>query len=453
MKKHVGRRQSRLASLLVAFALGLLGVVGLAAPAAAASTSWPALCSGNDYSTCTSVGYTDHGYGGLNADGTATNSHSYWNMYAGHNYTNYAAYMAIQNGAKTPSVDLGVAADWANNAKKSTTNIPVNGTPAAGAIAQYNAYAGESGASGHVAYVESVAYNSDGSPSSITISEDNFQYGPFRWRKIPAGDSDWPSNFIHFADLTTASTSDRIGVLDNGTLEVKQGPISATWTAVGGGSSFELSPNRIAVYDGSSLNVKEGGLNATWTTVTGQVDEYHVTDNRVGIRIGTQIFVKEGPLSAPWVHVADGISFAMSPNRLAVYDGNWLNVKEGNIYAGWTTVTGQVDEYHVTDTRIGIRVGSTISIKDGPIGAPWTAIGNGSSFQMSPNRIALYDGQLHVKEGPVNAMWTTVTGAVDTYDVTDDRVGMEVGGQLYIKDGPLNATWTLVGGGSAFDLS
>lgn len=37
MKQHVGRRPSRLASLLVAFALGLLGVVGLAAPASAAT--------------------------------------------------------------------------------------------------------------------------------------------------------------------------------------------------------------------------------------------------------------------------------------------------------------------------------------------------------------------------------------------------------------------------------
>lgn len=188
----------RVLPFLVTMGLMLIGIFLPATPAAAASASWPALCSGNAYSTCINAGYTDHGYGG-------NNSTSYWTMYAGHNCTNYAAYMAINNGAGTPKYNLGVAADWANNATKS--GIRVDGTPAVGAIAQYNAYAGESGSSGHVAYVESVAHNNDGSVSSITISEDNYSSGPFRWRKIPVGDSDWPSNFIHFADTSSAPPS------------------------------------------------------------------------------------------------------------------------------------------------------------------------------------------------------------------------------------------------------
>ena len=176
----------------------LIGVAGQAAPAKASTTY---LCSGKSYATCTSAGYTAHGYDGTNADGTAVNSHSYWTMFAGHNCTNYAAYMAIQNGASTPSVNLGDGGSWAVQAAKSTTKIPVNGTAAAGAIAQWNAGTGGAGAPGHVDYVEAVVTTSDGK-TTITVSEDNYDVGPFTWKTITSGDSDWPSNFIHFADLT-----------------------------------------------------------------------------------------------------------------------------------------------------------------------------------------------------------------------------------------------------------
>ncbi|SDD78300.1 hypothetical protein SAMN05216270_107207 [Glycomyces harbinensis] len=37
-------------------------------------------------------------------------------MYPGHHCTNYAAYMAIQNGASAPSTNLGSAQPWAVNA-------------------------------------------------------------------------------------------------------------------------------------------------------------------------------------------------------------------------------------------------------------------------------------------------------------------------------------------------
>lgn len=36
---------------------------------------------------------------------------------------------------------------------------------------------------------------------------------------------------------------------------------------------------------------------------------------------------------------------------------------------------------------------------------------NGSSFAMSPNRIAIYDGQLRIKDGPPNAPWNHVSDA------------------------------------------
>src|SRR5207245_7229789 len=79
---HDGPRVNRRLAIISLFALVaslLVGGFG-AKPAFADST----ICSGNDWTTCPSAGYTDHGYG--------TNSNNmYWGMYSGHNCTNYVA--------------------------------------------------------------------------------------------------------------------------------------------------------------------------------------------------------------------------------------------------------------------------------------------------------------------------------------------------------------------------
>lgn len=67
-------------------------------------------------------------------------------------------------------------------------HIAVNTTPAAGAIAWYSY--------DHVAYVEKV-----NSPTSIVISEMNYDYGNGFWvHTVTAGQSGWPTDFIHIAD-------------------------------------------------------------------------------------------------------------------------------------------------------------------------------------------------------------------------------------------------------------
>ncbi len=390
MKKHVGRRQSRLASLLVAFALGLLGVVGLAAPASAATgnilppfdigTTWT-ICRGYDYASHTGTSEYGIDLTGSGCDNSAAGrtvrapidgTVAYYQV----SYGNLCVNTAGGRSYTLTHISSGIS---------SGTVVAGQAVGTVGAAGDYN--------NNGVAHIHFQIWGSPNCYNNSVIPFDSTNNTQICGAPdlTPTGGTDGFNNGMWSGTVftgqscgssTNSSSTNRIGVLGNGTLDVKEGPVGAMWTAVGGGSSFELSPNRIAVYDGNWLNVKEGGLNATWTTVTGQVDEYHVTDN-----------------------------------------------------------------------RIGIRVGSTISIKDGPIGAPWTAIGNGSSFQMSPNRIALYDGQLHVKEGPIDATWTTVTGAVDEYHVTDTRIGVLIGGQLYVKDGPIDSSWVLVGGGSAFDLS
>jgi surface antigen len=176
-----------------------IGLVGATLPASSAFAN-TVLCTGNDYSTCVNDGHTDHDFGGHN-------STSYWGAYAGHNCTNYVAYVeSTVNGATSPGNDLGNAKDWAVNAQ--AKGYTVNSAAAKGAVAQWDANAGGAGSSGHVAYVESV--NADG---SITISEDNYASGPFKWRTISSGAS-WPSNFIHFKDLSSSTDGQRVAKSD-----------------------------------------------------------------------------------------------------------------------------------------------------------------------------------------------------------------------------------------------
>jgi surface antigen len=180
--------------IIFAVLLGFMtiGVIATGAYPALADTT---LCSGDSYSVCTSMGFTDHGYG-------ANNGTSYWGMLVGptgHNCTNYVAYVeSTVNGAPTPGYNLGNADDWASNA--ASHGVTVNGTPGPGSVAQWNA-AAWNGYDGHVAYVEDIA-TSNGAVTSITISEDSYPSGPFDWRVITAGSANWPDNFIHFKDLT-----------------------------------------------------------------------------------------------------------------------------------------------------------------------------------------------------------------------------------------------------------
>ena len=85
----------------------------------------------------------------------------------------------------------GNADNWGPHARK--LGIAVNGTPAVGAVAWYAA--SSSSQFGHVAYVEKV-----NSPTSIVISEMNYDNkNGFRVRTITTS-SGWPSGFIHIHD-------------------------------------------------------------------------------------------------------------------------------------------------------------------------------------------------------------------------------------------------------------
>jgi surface antigen len=174
------------------------------------------LCKG--YSACQAAGYSNAGY-------RQASSKSFWQMYPGHNCTNYIAYRLIQNGMpdKRPWTGNGNASNW-GVAMSSITDQ----TPRVGSIAWYPAGVAPAGSAGHVAYVEQVI-----SPTEIIVSED-YWGGDFYWRRVTIG-SGWPRGFIHFNDQvvepTTAPTITGTPMV-GASLEVAPGAWSPSPTAV-----------------------------------------------------------------------------------------------------------------------------------------------------------------------------------------------------------------------------
>lgn len=147
----------------------------------------------------------------------------------GNNCTNYAAYRLARNGVPQQSA-LGNGGSWAANAKQ--RGFRVDATPRSGSIAQWNYGSVYAPSYGHVGYVEEVT------SSYITISDSSWSGGSYRWR-IPVGDRNWPSNFIHFKDTAYQPPAPGSFVRVRETNEVYRlvgkAPVHvSTWTAFGG---------------------------------------------------------------------------------------------------------------------------------------------------------------------------------------------------------------------------
>jgi surface antigen len=245
-------------AILAAIAGSLIAV---AEPAYADTT----LCSDTAYSVCTSAGYTDHGY-------SAHSSTRFWGADPGHNCTNYVAYVEAQNGMPQPSFSLGNAWQWGSQAAAGGTLV--DGNPAIGAVAWWNANAGGTGALGHVAYVESYT------ATAITVSEDAAPGGPFDWMVITRGSSRWPSGFIHFRDEAPGANSSEFEVAFNSG--------TSLWSVGGlGNTDWQLgiepgtSPS-IALLSGGGFEVAFNSGTSLWTVGTAGD-----TDWQLGVEPGT----------------------------------------------------------------------------------------------------------------------------------------------------------------------
>lgn len=127
-------------------------------------------------------------------DGGACNA-DYWNFFQGQ-CTSWVAYRLHELNGITISggpTNWSGADNWYAYAKDH--GISVTTSPAVGSVAWWpnsNAHIG-----GHVAYVEQV-----NSPTSIVISEMNYDNGNgFRVRTVTTPSPDWPTYFIHVADM------------------------------------------------------------------------------------------------------------------------------------------------------------------------------------------------------------------------------------------------------------
>lgn len=217
--------RSRLLRLWSRLALGsLVATTALAvstAPAGAASIVYE--CRASSTSCITFSGYAGKSVWGYPVNKT------------GNNCTNYVAYRLSRNGVKQQT-GLGNGGSWATNAKK--RGFRVDKTPKIGSIAQWNYGSVYAPSAGHVGYVEEVT------SSYITISDSSWSGGSYRWR-IPKGDRNWPSNFIHFKDTAyqPPKPGSFVRVRENGQVYrlVGKTPIYvSTWSAFGGAKATHL---------------------------------------------------------------------------------------------------------------------------------------------------------------------------------------------------------------------
>jgi surface antigen len=180
---------SRLLRALARLACLLLVLGGLALTPSSASASSTILCRG--YAGCAQLGMGNGGY-------APVASTMYWQMYGGHNCTNYAAYRMIRSGLPNtrPWSGGGNAEYWG------TSNAALtSATPRVGAVAWWGEYVRPAGASGHVAYVEQVI-----SADEIVVSQDSWG-GDFSWARITRAGGSWPSGFVHFNDVALRNTA------------------------------------------------------------------------------------------------------------------------------------------------------------------------------------------------------------------------------------------------------
>ncbi|MGZ4437477.1 MAG: CHAP domain-containing protein [Nocardioidaceae bacterium] len=167
----------------------LVSGLGLVVEATPATASEYLLCQG--YDACRNLGMSPAGY-------KVASSTMYWQMYSGHNCTNYAAYRMVKSGLPNvrPWSGTGNASNW-GHAEAAITNS----VPAVGAIAWWDANVRPAGSAGHVAYVEQVV-----SPDEIIVSQDSWG-GDFSWARITRVGGSWPSGFVHFNDVPLLNTA------------------------------------------------------------------------------------------------------------------------------------------------------------------------------------------------------------------------------------------------------
>ncbi len=402
MNTTAARRVRRTPVVFVLF-LGLLSawLILSGAKPALADTS---LCSNNSYSNCTGIGYTDHGYG-------ANNGNMYWSEFSGHNCTNYAAYVEqAVNGASTPTPNhLGNASEWDNNATADGTTVDT--TPGVGSVAQWEAGYHGADSSGHVAYVEAVSKNSDGSIQSITVSEDNWQYGPFDWRTITPGGGYWPSHFIHFKDLASAGTVNSIAfaVTSDGTYHLFSGMSDGTvdesyWTPGNSVTTDSLGNVGSAIKSIAFAVTSDGTYHVFTGTSSGAIYETYWVPGSVPPTTDTLVSYGSS---------VNSIAFAVTGSTYHVFSG----AANGYIYETYWTSGGSPTTATLYNVGSGSSVNSIAFALTGTTYHVYSGLANGTIHETYwvPGSISPTDSTLVGYGSSVSSIAFALTGG--TYHV------------------------------------
>lgn len=203
-------RRIRLRSVLFALILALLtaGLVTVGArPALAAlgAKDYPTSIAG-----CTKPPGGGQTYTCDLADSAQDSWVDPWDFY-NRECTSFVAWRLNNNNGVTFKDTMtvnGKTATWGNayhwTTAATTLGYTYNTIPAVGSVAWWgkNADGGYAGPDGHVAYVDSIAYNSNGTVSSISTEDYNSaDNGNYATHTYAVGSQDWPVEFIHIKDI------------------------------------------------------------------------------------------------------------------------------------------------------------------------------------------------------------------------------------------------------------
>jgi surface antigen len=345
-----------------------LGLVGIPQPAAAI-TWYTKLCVG--FSTCESRGYGNGGY-------SSVYKKSYWNMYGGHNCTNYVAYRLSERGIAQFTVPgRGNAMFWGEHARNK--GYAVDSSPRKGDVAWWY----DMGSVGHVALVESVNL----SAGTVVVSEDHWR-GDFDWRTYKISDITGfihvgtpPSSSVDSPPATTPVTTDTPTI--SGTAEVgkkltakpgdweKGATFAYQWLrdkkSIGGAtkSTYTLTGDDL----GAKITVKvtgskKGFVSASKTSAaTAKVAVGTLTATPVPTISGTPKVLKKLTADAgAWAPA--GVSFSYQWLR----DGEAIKGATGSSYVVADADLGSLLSVTVTGTKDGFTGVSTTSEPTAEIG-------------------------------------------------------------------------------------
>jgi surface antigen len=368
-----------------------------------------------------------------------------WRFYQGQ-CTSWVAYRLSQlNGISFSNSyggqgTWGDATNWGSHARG--LGITVDGTPAPGSVAWWS--------SSHVAYVEQV-----NSPTSIVISEMNYDFHNGFWVHTITTTTGWPSGFIHIHDAATSSLTDGAFVVsqDNGRVYriVGGAPIYVSNWAVYGGAQ-PTTPMSQASIDALPRYPADG------TFVTGSAGYVYRVAGGAPVYVGSwnavggpqpsllvdQASIENAGGGAPWDHLrmypADGTFVDGAGTVFRFAGGAPIAVSD------WKTVGG-IQPYTVVDTA---------ALANGGLGAPWNHVravpADGTFIRGSA------DGAIYrvVGGAPVYvSTWDAVGGPQAAVGVDQGAIANAGGGGAWshLRNYPSDGSFVIVNGGAVYRIA